>query len=141
MLRVLRIIQSSSFAEELLSEQFDIMAWTASLLNAVWQYQQPDGYLLNYMDLDPSATFIDGSGTALLAAATFRLAAMALELVDTDPAERARDWIGSNIDADGWLTNVFNPLDWHAAGSHSPEGQDFVLLLAAAHRDYCERRK
>jgi rhamnogalacturonyl hydrolase YesR len=141
MLRVLRIIQSSSFAEELLSEQFDIMNWTALLLDSVWQYQQPDGYLLNYMDLDPSATFIDASGTALLAAATFRLAAIAPELVDTDPAERARNWIGSNIDADGWLTNVVNPLNWHAAGSHSPEGQAFVLMLVAAHRDYCQRLK
>ncbi|KAF9518535.1 hypothetical protein BS47DRAFT_1338225 [Hydnum rufescens UP504] len=136
MLRVLRIIQSSAFAEDLLDEQADIISWASSLLNTVWQYQQPDGSLLNYIDLSPRNTFPDASGTALLAASTFRLATILPGSVDTGAAERARKWIGANIDKDGWLTNVVNPLNWHKPGSHSPEGQAFVLMLAAAYRDF-----
>jgi rhamnogalacturonyl hydrolase YesR len=140
MLRVLRIIQSSSFAQELQNEQVDIINWIASLLNNVWQYQQPDGYLLNYMDQQPSSTFIDASGTALLAAATFRLATIAPGQANTVAAEKARSWIAANIGKDGWLTHVVNPLNWHVAGSHSPEGQAFVLMLDAAYQNYLHRK-
>ena len=144
MLRVSRIINLSSFSQELQNEQDDLINWTASLLNTVWKHQQPGGYLLNYMDQLPNSTFIDASGTALLAAATFRLATIVAEiapaLVNTQAAEKARSWVAANIDSDGWLTNVVNPLNWHEAGSHSPEGQAFVLMLAAAYQDYLHRK-
>jgi hypothetical protein len=50
-------------------------------------------------------------------------------------ALQALDLAFSNIDEDGWLLNTVDPLEWStpsADGSHSPEGQSFVLLLAAA---------
>ena len=50
-------------------------------------------------------------------------------------ALRALDLAFSSIDEDGWLLNTVDPEDWTTPspdGSYSPEGQSFVLLLAAA---------
>jgi hypothetical protein len=55
-------------------------------------------------------------------------------------ANRALKLTRQSIDAEGWLTNTVNPYTFSTSsagtGSHSPEGQAFVLLLYAAWRDY-----
>lgn len=42
----------------------------------------------------------------------------------------------SHFTSDGWLQPVVDPLNVGAEGSHSPEGQAFVLSLQAAWRDW-----
>ena len=42
----------------------------------------------------------------------------------------------SYFTSDGWLQPVVDPLNVGAEGSHSPEGQAFVLMLQAAWRDW-----
>lgn len=153
MLRVLRILQLSSFLIQTQSEQQDILNWATDLTTAIWNLQQPDGSLLNYLD-QPAAgsngvSFPESSGTALIAAATFRLAALTRGRFDSQTvawrsrsvpaADRARQYIVGQVDSDGWLNGVVNPLNWRQAapsGVHSPEGQAFVLMLQAAYRDW-----
>jgi hypothetical protein len=48
---------------------------------------------------------------------------------------QALSLVWQSIDQNGWLLNVVDPLSFTQplqAGAHSPEGQSFVLLLAAA---------
>jgi hypothetical protein len=50
-------------------------------------------------------------------------------------AIRALDLVSDSLDEDGWLLNTVNPYSYterSQPGVHSPEGQSFVLLLAAA---------
>lgn len=90
MLRVLRIIELSPFAKALAAQRQDLMVWSLQISNAAWTYQQPQGFLWNYIDVNPlnatnattitppganlTTSFEDGAGTALMAANTFRLA-------------------------------------------------------------------
>ena len=143
MIRVLRIIQLSPFAYSNMQQQSDLINWAATLLKNIWQYQQPDGSILNYIDLDPNSglvyVFPESSGTALLAACTYRLATLAPWAISVEEADKARQYIVGKIGSDGWLEGVVNPLNWRAPGEHSPEGQAFTLMLAAAYRDWKER--
>lgn len=141
MLRVLRIIQLSDYAAEFQSEQNDLVQWASGILNNVWKFQQSSGAILNYIDASPSSTFEDASSTALLAAATFRLASITFGTsnapsVNVAAAAQARAWVISQLGSDGWLKGVVNPYDWHEEGSRSPEGQSFVIMLQAAYRDW-----
>lgn len=113
------------------------------IISNAWKHQQSSGALLNYIDLDPSKTFEDAAGTALLAAGTFRLAALVFgtsnaPYVNVAAAEKGREWVIAQIGSDGWLRNVVDPYDWHKEQSagQSPEGQSFVLMLQAAYRDW-----
>jgi hypothetical protein len=95
--------------------------------------------LRNYIDDDSS--FGEACGTTLLAATTYRMAQYRLLGPNSShllsKADQARKAIyENNIDSQGWLYPVVNPLDWSQEGSHSPEGQAFVLMMEAAFRDY-----
>jgi hypothetical protein len=141
MIRVARIIQLSAFADNLVSQQQNLISWAASLLQTIWTYQQDNGALLNYIDESPYDTFYDASATALIAASTFRLATLVygtpnMPSVNVQAAELARVWIVGQVGSDGWLAPVVDPLDWHQQGEHSPEAQAFVLMLTAAYRDW-----
>ena len=96
---------------------------------------------MNYIDKHSWDTFEDASGTALLAACTFRLASIVFgtynpPYVNVVAAEKAREWMVSQVGSNGWLNNVVDPYDWHQPGGKSPEGQSFVLMLHAAYRDW-----
>lgn len=135
MLRVFRTLNQSSFAGDLTSQQQDLLTWASDIATATWAYQQPNGALLNVIDNGNS--FIDSSSTALMAAVTYRLATYlpsAIQLVQY--ADSARRLIAQNIDANGWLTQVVDPYSFSVQGMNSPEGQAFVLLMEAAHRDW-----
>ncbi|KAF8335453.1 Six-hairpin glycosidase-like protein [Cantharellus anzutake] len=143
MLRVLRIIQLSDFALEFKSEQSDLIGWITTLLQKVWSFQQDDGSILNYIDENPNSglhhVFHESSGTALFAACTYRLATILRGKIPGNllaSAEKARQHIIAKIGSDGWLEGVVNPMNWRVAGEHSAEGQAFVVMLAAAHRDW-----
>ncbi len=146
MIRVLRIIQLSQFSDKTHSQQADLINWATTLLNNIWSHQQPDGSILNYIDMEPKPglvkVFPESSGTALAAACTYRLAAWTLNYnwSAVGKADKARQYILSKIGSDGWLEGVVDPLNWAAPGQHSPEGQAFTLMLAAAWRDYTAQK-
>lgn len=51
------------------------------------------------------------------------------------PAIRALDIVPKNVDAEGWLQNIVDPISFHSVlppTEHSLEGQAFVLLLHSA---------
>lgn len=144
MIRVLRIIQLSPFANQLVNQQQNLIHWASSLVNTIWKYQQPNGSLLNYIDKQPWQTFEDASATALIAASTFRLGTLVYGVsgassINIGAAERARQYAVGYVGDDGWVGPVVNPFDWHqkaGPGVHSPEAQAFVLMLTAAGRDF-----
>ena len=147
-IRVLTIIQLSPYSSSMTTEKANLVRWTASLINAIWSHQQPAGYLWNYIDLNPansSATsFPESSGTTLIAASTFRLATYLHQHPMASPpylnvaaAAKARTWSINQVNkTTGWLQSVVNPENWRQAGSDSPEGQSFVIMLYSAYRDW-----
>ena len=99
--------------------------------------QQWNGTLLNV--IDDSTTFADSSGTALLAAVTYRYAVLTGDLRLVPAANRALSVIRESVDRDGWLHQTVDPLTFNTTslpGQFSPEGQAFVLLLHSAWRDF-----
>lgn len=133
-LRVLYTFRASSLSGQLQSQQSDLVKWAAEILDNAWRNQQDSGALLNH--IDEAGSFVDLSGTALLAAATFRLAVFTSNPRNVGNAVKARKLVLNSIDGDGWLENVVNPYDWHEAGEHSAEGQAFVLMMEAAYREW-----
>ena len=95
--------------------------------------------MYNYIDQDATTTFADTSGTALLAAVTYRMATLTGDLSFISAADDAFDLIQASLTEDGWLLNTVDPLTFNTPslpGVFSPEGQAFVLLLHAAWRDF-----
>ncbi|CAE6463927.1 unnamed protein product [Rhizoctonia solani] len=140
-MRVLTTIKQSSLSGKFTNEQANLEGWALEIINNVWKYQQQNGTLLNYAT--DGNSFADSASTALLAAATYRLAAH-LKSTGSDAdlgsalasAGRARALVSRSIDAEGWLLNVVDPWNFPLRGSRSAEGQAFVLSLEAAYRDY-----
>ena len=89
--------------------------------------------------IDDSTTFADSSSTALLAAVTYRYAALTGDVSLVPAANRALNLIRLSVDTDGWLHQTVDPETFDTPslpGQFSPEGQAFVLLLHAAWRDF-----
>ncbi|KAI0260506.1 Six-hairpin glycosidase-like protein [Gloeopeniophorella convolvens] len=136
-MRVLATIKRSSFALQFRPQQADLEQWVDEILTGVWQHQQSNGTLLNYIDQPDS--FADSSATALLAATTLRYSILTGDTKHDAAALRAMQLVFNSIDDDGWLLNTVNPDVFNAPninGTHSAEGQSFVLLLAAAWNAY-----
>jgi len=132
-MRVLATIRRSNFEPVMQSQQDDLAQWVDEILTGVWYYQQSNGTLLNYVDQPDS--FADSASTALLAATTLRYSLLMSDSKHDAAALRALELAFSSIDEDGWLLNTVDPEAWTTPspdGSHSAEGQSFVLLLAAA---------
>ncbi|CDO68725.1 hypothetical protein BN946_scf184652.g52 [Trametes cinnabarina] len=137
MLRVLETIHHSKLASKMQSEQSDLKSWINEIVSASWKHQHTNGTLFNY--IDESDSFADSSSTALLAAVTYRLASLTGDNSHISAANKAYSLIKSSVDSNGWLRNTVDPETFDTPsqpGSHSPEGQSFVLLLQAAYRDY-----
>ncbi|CAL1701354.1 unnamed protein product [Somion occarium] len=136
MLRVLETIRHSRVSSQFEAQKGNLTLWIDEIVGSAWKHQQTNGTLLNVLD-DPRS-FADSSSTALLAAATFRLASITRDFSHVLPATRAFQLIQQSLDSDGWLLNTVDPLTFNtpsAPGVHSPEGQAFVLLLESAWRD------
>lgn len=113
----------------------DLCNWAEEIVTAVWQHQQPDGSLNNYLDSDDS--FQDMSSTAFMAAVTYRLALITDATVHIPAADKAFALVKEKVDATGTLQNVVNPYEFSTPyDGVSPEGQAMVLMLQAAYRDY-----
>jgi rhamnogalacturonyl hydrolase YesR len=133
MMRVWAIINHSSFSSQMQPQKNNLTQWIDEILTGVWKYQQSNGTLLNYVDQPDS--FADSSSTALLAATTFRYSLLTYDGKHDTAALQALSLVWQSIDKNGWLLNTVDPEAWTQPtqnGTHSPEGQSFVLLLAAA---------
>ncbi|KAF7795945.1 hypothetical protein EIP86_007113 [Pleurotus ostreatoroseus] len=137
MFRVLETIRHSGQAYRFGPQQADLTSWIHEIISKVWQFQHPNGTLFNVID-DPT-TFADSSSTALLAAVTYRYAALTGDVSLVPAANRVLNLIRLSVDADGWLHQTVDPETFDTPslpGQFSPEGQAFVLLLHAAWRDF-----
>ncbi|KAH9963396.1 Six-hairpin glycosidase [Lactifluus volemus] len=136
-LRVWATIEQSCVADMTL-QQGHLIEWVRETLDGVWQFQQANGTLLNY--IDQPGSFADTSSTALLAASTFRYASITGDDTYIPAAIRALELIRCSIDDQGWLGGTVDPETFSSPsppGQHSPEGQSFVLLLEAAVSAWC----
>ncbi|CAG7849255.1 SubName: Full=Uncharacterized protein {ECO:0000313/EMBL:CCA67962.1} [Serendipita indica DSM 11827] len=134
MIRVYQTIAKSALRDELSWALADLSAWAQEIVGAVWDHQRADGSLGNYLRDD---SFTDMSGTAFMAAVTYRLGVITDVSTLIPHADRAFTLVKNSIAADGRLQNVVNPYDFTTPYSDvSPEGQGFVLMCQAAWRDY-----
>ncbi|KAF5321835.1 hypothetical protein D9619_001048 [Psilocybe cf. subviscida] len=133
MMRVLATLNNTESGGRFSEQQADLEEWIEEILVASWDKQTPDGALRNVID-DPTS-FVDMASTALMAATTYRLAVFKNDATLLSSANRAFKVVKLNVDRNGWLQNVVNPMTFHEPlppHEHSPEGQAFVLLLQAA---------
>jgi hypothetical protein len=134
-LRVYQTIAKSPYRATMEWALPDLCNWAEEIVAAVWQHQQPDGSLNNYLDSDDS--FQDMSSTAFMAAVTYRLALITDATDHIPAADKAFALVKEKVDATGKLQNVVNPYDFSTPYDDvSPEGQAMVLMLQAAYRDY-----
>ncbi|EEB98710.1 hypothetical protein MPER_01734, partial [Moniliophthora perniciosa FA553] len=132
-------IEHSSVAKKFTSHRSNLTDWVQEIISSAWKYQTKDGALFNV--IDDSTTFIDTSATALLASVTYRMAMYTNDTTHIANADRALALVQDNVDESGWLQQTVDPYTFSTpskSGSHSPEGQAFVLMLHAAWRDYEE---
>ncbi|TFY83864.1 hypothetical protein EWM64_g140 [Hericium alpestre] len=137
MMRVLQTIRHFHVNNKMKSEQDDLRIWIKEILDGAWKHQDLDGALHNY--IDQHDTFPETSGTALMAATTYRYIVLTGDHTHAGRAKKAFDYIHVNLDWEGWLHNTVDPVKWSAlsnAGEYSPEGQSFVLMLQRAYEDY-----
>ncbi|GAA5881481.1 hypothetical protein JCM1840_001104 [Sporobolomyces johnsonii] len=152
MLRVAATLNRSVFAQEFESEVADLQSWVNEIVTGAWgKPQTTDGLVHNY--LDDATTFGDAAATALLTAATFRLAALGSNSNGTSvmpllvAAETAYQTLTStnstslHVSAEGVLSPVVDPVSYGEqleVGGVSPEGEAFVLLMESGRRDWIE---
>jgi len=142
--RVLATIQNSHFSEKMKSQTQDLTNWASEIISAFYSYQ--DSTHLNHNFVDDNSTFLEASGSVLMASAVYRLAVLSKVVTKVPDAEQLRETVfstvagsnssGSHIDDQGWLLPVVDPLDFASLGNKSPEGESFVLLLNAAYQDW-----
>ncbi|KAF8337494.1 Six-hairpin glycosidase-like protein [Cantharellus anzutake] len=127
--RVLATIQNSQFSGEMQSQREDLTSWAEEIFDAFYPYQDSSTSLSrNYVD--DNTSFLEASGSVLMASAVYRLAILSKSYGHVQNAEhlRSSNSPGGHIDVEGWLYPVL--------GSRSPEGESFVLLLNAAYGDW-----
>ncbi|KAK0453338.1 Six-hairpin glycosidase [Armillaria borealis] len=137
MLRVLMTMNHTAQANQFTGQSANLTSWIGEILSTAWEYQADNGTLRNV--IDDQSTFSDSSSTALLAAVTYRMAAYNNDTSLIPKADKAFELIKGSIDDEGWLQDTVDPYTFTTATAvdgYSPEGQAFVMLLAAAWRDY-----
>lgn len=141
MTRVLATAKKSPLADQVAADLGQLKGVIRSILQGAIQLDraEPDEPLLrNY--LNDTTWFGELSGTTLLTATAYRLAALEPDEFGgeyTSWADEKRQIIIDSIDDDGLLYPVINPLNWgDTTPSHeSPEAQSFALLMFSAYRD------
>ncbi|BGP28137.1 glycosyl hydrolase, family 88 [Rhodotorula toruloides] len=136
--RVLATVKASQWNETLASEARDLGSWGVEIVKAAFGNVKSDGLLPNYYDSASGSSFSDASGSALLAAAAYRLAQLGA-LTNQSVIHQAaglRAAVNGKVDrSSGWVAPVVNPFLFKQQASQSPEGEAFVLLLQAAWED------
>ncbi|KAF2132670.1 Six-hairpin glycosidase [Dothidotthia symphoricarpi CBS 119687] len=142
MARVLATLQKSRFAGETADEQASLLKMIQQILDGVMVFDtDSSGLLRNY--LDDETWWGEVSGTALLAATTFRMAVLKPGIFGTtytNWAVRKMEVVSCCIDETTGIAQPFvNPLkegQKTPLEGVSPEGQAFVVLMFAAWRDW-----
>ncbi|KAF1997647.1 hypothetical protein P154DRAFT_496654 [Amniculicola lignicola CBS 123094] len=142
MSRVLATMRHSNYAGETMDEQKYLAEGIKRIVDATIAIDtSPSGLLLNY--LDDASWFGEISGTALIAAAVFRMKVLEPGMFGEERymewATRKRQEVSNRINQDtGIVGPAVNPLKWDERKEFwagSPEGQAFVVLMEAAWRD------
>ncbi|KAK1232575.1 hypothetical protein PQX77_004286 [Marasmius sp. AFHP31] len=147
MLRVWSMVEKSPFAGQFASEQADLIEWTKEIHQAAWPFLPETNVFNNYVDIPAGLTsdsFPDAASGALLAATTYRLSVLVGDHTFVPQAETIRKTLFTplangtytHFTENGWLQPVVNPHWYSAPGEKSAEGQSFVLMMHAAHRDW-----
>ncbi|KAM3418127.1 hypothetical protein BST61_g6332 [Cercospora zeina] len=140
--------------------QADLFTWIGEILQGAMASPKEDGLLRNY--LNDTTWFGDISGTALLTATVYRVAAMqeeanalfngsARKVRDAHPdikkpvtdemlqwADENRKAVAMHVQSNGKARPVVDPLDWNDHNPYikgSAEGEAFIVMLYAAWRD------
>ncbi|KAI0028451.1 Six-hairpin glycosidase-like protein [Vararia minispora EC-137] len=142
MMRVYATIKQSKAADQLSSEQDDLLVWVDEIVTGAYKFQGTNGTLYNYLDQytpGSNATFADTAGTASITAAAYRYMTATGDAKHLVAAERAYQLVAASVDADGWVLNAVDPLTFSTPlqpGNHSPEAQSFALMMKAARDAY-----
>ncbi|KAG7528599.1 hypothetical protein FFLO_06053 [Filobasidium floriforme] len=136
LIRTRQIFLQSPNAAQMESETEDLLHWTLEIMDETVKHQTPSGMIRTYIDEEHMPE--ESCGTALLAYVGFRLATIRGKRDDYIPfALRARDAVLAKVDpASGALTQVCDICDERMMREQSAEGQAFVVLMEAAHRDW-----
>ncbi|WAQ88861.1 hypothetical protein PtA15_10A282 [Puccinia triticina] len=131
----------------------DLAKWVAEIVKGAYAYQDKETLLLpNYLaNTDPAHNYPECSGTALIAAAAYRLVSLrptSAKRLPLDAINAARVAIFTKYTnpKTGAVAPVVDPLNWNApkpfngekpiVGYVSPEGQAFTILLFEAWKAY-----
>jgi rhamnogalacturonyl hydrolase YesR len=145
MLRVMGTYRASKRANDYQDKQNTLIGWVEEIVQGMYNNTRnaPSALFHNYPD-NPR-TFYDASSTAFMAAVTYRLAILTdgQSVSNIPDAERARKELsknagnaGGHIDNNGWLNPVVDPDNYPQQGSHSPEGQAFVISMMAGYNTW-----
>ncbi|KAM0787143.1 hypothetical protein ACM66B_006394 [Microbotryomycetes sp. NB124-2] len=136
MTRVLATIKNSRYSSSQASRVANLRQWTDEILAAAFSRLDTTGLVPNYFN---KASFTDAAASALLAAASFRLASLKLSQTSTNinNAIRVRQAVLSRVSpSTGWVSGCVDPITWNVQTNQSPESLAFVLMMEAAYRDY-----
>ncbi|KAJ2916912.1 hypothetical protein MD484_g3483, partial [Candolleomyces efflorescens] len=157
MLRVHATLTNNEYANTLKNQRRDLQKWVEEIHKAMYSVVDDTQIFTNYADQPPSAprNFYDASGTSLVAATVYRASLQYAGSRYKYMGNAERAWASlvnstgstsSNSSApfanfthftpEGWLTPVVNPHSYGLEGNMSAEGQSFVVMLAAARRDW-----
>jgi hypothetical protein len=136
-----------AYSPEYDDKKDDLFGWVSEILDAMYSKTTSANTALFHNYVDQDSTFLDASSTAAIAAATYHLAVLSggngLNGNRLGDAERAREELsrfagdsGGHIDGDGWLSPVVDPHNFPTQGSHSAEGQAFVVSMYAGYREW-----
>jgi hypothetical protein len=136
-----------AYGSEYYNWKCDLFNWTEEILDAMYANNSLANTALFHNYVDQDSTFLDASSTAAIAAATYHLAVLrdvnGSSSDRLNNAERARHELsfGGHIDGDGWLSPVVDPNNFPKEGSHSAEGQAFVVSMYAGYREWWDAKK
>ncbi|WVQ84742.1 hypothetical protein IAT38_006899 [Cryptococcus sp. DSM 104549] len=134
MLRVWATISQTSFAGDMGTQLGDLQTWVEEILTAAEGHVSKNGVYYNYMLDDTS--FEDASAAALMASVGLRLSTLNITSSHVTSSLSLLSAASSYVNSTGYLTQVVNPLDFTKQGTESPEGQSFLILGYAAHKDW-----
>ncbi|KAJ2925863.1 hypothetical protein H1R20_g11230, partial [Candolleomyces eurysporus] len=157
MLRVHATITNSEYANTLKNQRKDLQKWVEEIHKAMYAVVDDTQLFTNWADQPPTAprNFYDASGTSLVAATVYRASlqyagkkykyignaerawATLFNSTSSGSSNSSAPFVGyTHFTQEGWLTPVVNPHSYGEEGSRSAEGQAFVVMLAAARRDW-----
>ncbi|WFD42617.1 hypothetical protein MPSI1_001263 [Malassezia psittaci] len=138
LLRVMAAAQHSS-NQTVQQKGQGLSANVEEILNAAFPFIDQNSGLFHNVVNDTS-TFLDGSGSALMGYAVFRLGSMVpSSRTHIDMAEKTYQTLQKSLDPYGTYTNgilTVNELSSGSPGATSTESLAFLALLASARRDY-----